>query len=181
MTKTLKKIPIIFSFSLYINYTLAKFDTDSLTRFPCRPYNDGATWMTLFFMRTSILYPFFEGAFIKPSIMLNSLKFIYFVRCLLSVLKVNCKIIIDLYQKPPEKNHKTVDPEWMKERTNKSMLLFPIFLLYILIYTLTTTTITTKIIIIIIIITIVTVITVTSLHILYRGIIITGIWINEIS
>ena len=87
------------------------FDTDSSTRFPCRPYNDGATWMTLFFMRTSILYPFFEGAIIKPSIMLNSLKFIYFVRCLLSVLKVNCKIIIDLYQKPPEKNHKTVDPE----------------------------------------------------------------------
>ena len=39
---------------LYTNYTLAKFETDSSTRFPCRPYNDGATWMTLFFMRTSV-------------------------------------------------------------------------------------------------------------------------------
>ena len=121
-----------------------------------------------------LLYPvFIRGAIIKPSIMLNSVKFIYFVICLLSVLKVNCKISIDLYQKPPEKNHNTVDPEWVKERTNKSMLLFPIFLLYILIYTLTTTTITTKmiiiIIIIIIIITIRTVITVTLLHISNRG------------
>ena len=128
----------------------------------------------IFLSMTSILYPFFSGAFIKPSIMLNSFKFICFVRCLLSVLKVNCKIVnIDLYQKPPEKNHKTTPAEWMNERTNKSMLLFPIFWLYILIYTLTTTT--TKTIIIIIIIIIITVITVTSLHILYRGVIIIGI------
>ena len=88
------------------------------------------------------------------------------------------KSYIDLHQKPTEKNHKTTPAEWMKERTNKSMLLFPIFLLYILSYTLITTTTKTiiiMIIIIIIIIIIITVITVTSLHILYRGVVIIGI------
>ena len=93
VNKTLKKILIIFSFSLsahfspfnqnklgnsgppvffflvtatprmghlYTNYALAKFETDSSTRFPSRPHNEGATWMTLCFTKDLNTLPLFQ-------------------------------------------------------------------------------------------------------------------------
>ena len=115
---------------LYTNYTLAKFETDSSTRFPCQPHNEGATCMDdiIFYQGPQYFTPFSSKAHSSNHQFCSIPSSLY---TLLDVYFLSSKWIAkSLLTYTKNLLRKTTKPAWMNERTKEWINLFPIFWLY---------------------------------------------------